>query len=217
MKIYFTDSSGTPALTSWWLTPMPQSITNGVSFTITRLAGLEGPAPTRGPPLVPRNTIFVRGFACVCANTAGAASAATLPSVSFSALRRSITRPSLNFSVEGSLASAQHAVERRQADNDRGGDQGVADRAEHALAGAAEQRGAEPDADAVDRTHHEREFDGVRRDQPGQRITDHGKKVRGAEEQQDVGARNRRRKRPSEPVADDRRPAGLRQAAAKAG
>src|SRR5258708_19754784 len=120
MKIYFTDSSGTPVLTSWWLTPMPQSITNGVSFTITRLAGLEGPTPTRGPPLVPRNTIFVRGFACACANTVGAASAAALPSASFSAMRRSIIRlsPAIFLSVGVSLAAAQHAVERRQADND---------------------------------------------------------------------------------------------------
>src|SRR5258708_39152760 len=121
MKIYFTDSSGTPALTSWWLTPMPQSITNGVSFTITRLAGLEGPAPTRGPPLVPRNTIFVRGFACVCANTAGAASAATLPSVKFSAVRRAIPKPPPNFFLVGWLPSPHHPLDGGAGDNDRGG------------------------------------------------------------------------------------------------
>src|SRR6476660_1684472 len=103
---------------------MPQSITNGVSFTITRLAGFETPPPTRGPPLVPRNTIFVRGFACACAKTAGAASAATPPSVSFSAFRRSITRLSpILLAVEGSLASAQHTVQHRQAEEDGGCDQ----------------------------------------------------------------------------------------------
>src|SRR5260370_25621753 len=75
MRIYFTEASGTPALANCRLTPMPQSITNGVSFTTTRLAGLDGPASTRGPPLVPGNTIFVRGFAGDCASAAGAATA----------------------------------------------------------------------------------------------------------------------------------------------
>src|SRR3981081_1522791 len=89
MKIYFTDGIGTPAATSCRLTPAPQSITYGVSFTITRLAGLDAPMVTRGPPLVPRNTIRVRGFADVCAS-AGEASAAALPRASFSASRRSI-------------------------------------------------------------------------------------------------------------------------------
>ena len=51
---------------------------------------------------------------------------------------------------------AQHAIQRRQADDHRHRDQRVADRAEQRFAGAAEQRGAEPDADAVDRTDHQR-------------------------------------------------------------
>src|SRR5260221_5032317 len=72
MRIYFTEASGTPALANCRLTPMPQSITNGVSFTTTRLAGLDGPTSTRGPPLVPRNTILVRGFAGDFARAAGA-------------------------------------------------------------------------------------------------------------------------------------------------
>src|SRR5450432_418940 len=90
MRIYFTEASGTPALASCRLTPMPQSITNGVSFTMTRLAGLDGPTSTRGPPLVPRNTILVRGVAGDSASAAGEASAAALPRASFSASRRSI-------------------------------------------------------------------------------------------------------------------------------
>jgi len=89
MKMYFTDGIGTPAPTNRRLTPMPQSITKGVSFTTTRLAGLDAPTPMRGPPLVPRNTIRVRGFT-VCANTGRVAHEAALPSASFSALRRSI-------------------------------------------------------------------------------------------------------------------------------
>src|ERR1700737_1973091 len=90
MRIYFTEASGTPALASCRLTPMPQSITNGVSLTTTRLAGLDGPTSTRGPPLVPRNTILVRAFAGDCASAAGAASAAALPRASFSDRRHSI-------------------------------------------------------------------------------------------------------------------------------
>src|SRR5260370_22560541 len=85
MRIYFTEASGTPALANCRLTPMPQSITNGVSFTTTRLAGLDGPTSTRGPPLGPRNTIFVRGFAGDCASAAGAASAGALQKASLSA------------------------------------------------------------------------------------------------------------------------------------
>src|SRR5437868_4493824 len=118
MKMYFTDGIGTPALTSWRLTPMPQSITKGVSFTTTRLAGFEAPTPIRGPPLVPRNTIRVRGFA-VCANPGEVANAAALLSASFSALRRSIMEFSRAcWASPVSLAPAKHAVEHRQADDD---------------------------------------------------------------------------------------------------
>src|SRR5438445_5773143 len=59
----------------------------------------------------------------------------------------------------------QHAIERRQPDDDGRRDQGIADRAENGYAGASEQRGAEPDADRIDRTNHEREFDRVGLDQ----------------------------------------------------
>src|SRR5260370_11357553 len=90
MRIYFTEASGTPALANCRLTPMPQSITNGVSFTTTRLAGLDGPTSTRGPPLVPRNTILVRGFAGDCASAAGAAHAGAVQKASLSASRPSV-------------------------------------------------------------------------------------------------------------------------------
>src|SRR6266536_4670843 len=163
---------------------MPQSITNGVSLTITRLAGLEGARPTRGPPLVPRKTIRVRGLAD-CASTAGAARSAALPSASFNASRRWIMGklPSTSSDVGRSLAPAQHAVECGQADDDGRRDQGIADAAEQRLAGLAEQRRAEPHADAVDRADQERELDRIGRDQAAEEIADEGKEIRGAEEQ----------------------------------
>src|SRR6476646_3317442 len=46
---------------------MPQSSTIRVPPISMRFAGLERPVPTRGPPLVPRTTMRVRGFAGVCA------------------------------------------------------------------------------------------------------------------------------------------------------
>ncbi len=55
----------------------------------------------------------------------------------------------------------QQPIQRRQADDDRGRDQGVADGAEQGLAGAAEQLGADQDADGVDRADQQREPDGV--------------------------------------------------------
>jgi hypothetical protein len=115
------------------------------------------------------------------------------------------------------VAPSAARVQHRQADNHRGRDQGVADGAKPFLAGAAEQLGAEPDADAIDRTDQKRKSNGVGSDQPGQRIADERKEIRGAEKQQDVGARDHRGKRPAKPITDDRRPAGLCQPAAKAG
>src|ERR1700761_8562040 len=110
MKMYFTDGIGTPAATSWWLTPMPQSIKYGVSLTTTRLAGLDAPMPTRGPPLVPRKTTRVRGFP-VCANVAGAANSPAVPRPSFIMARRSIMVSSQPFMLGENLAAAEHAVE----------------------------------------------------------------------------------------------------------
>src|ERR1700732_2644867 len=87
------------------------------------------------------------------------------------------------------FSSPQQAIERWQADNHRGRDQGVADGAKDLLAGAAEQPGAEPDADAVDRTDPQRKSNWVGGDQPGHGIAHQKKEIRSAEEQQDVGAR----------------------------
>ena len=69
----------------------------------------------------------------------------------------------------------------------------------------------------ADRADDEREPDRIHRDQSGRGVADGGKEIRRAEEQQDIGAGDDRRDRPSQPVADDRRAAGLRQPAAEAG
>src|SRR5260221_175539 len=99
-----------------------------------------------------------------------------------------------------------------EADEDAGTARIVA-RAGKEIAGGGPLR----DADAGAGPENERKFNGVCRDQPGHGIADDRKKVRGAEEQQDVGARNDRRDRAAKPIADDRRAAGLRQPAAKTG
>src|SRR5262245_47879928 len=143
----FIDGIGTPALTNCRLTPMPQSITIGVSFTTIRLAGFDAPIPTRGPPFVPRKTIRVRGLA-ICACTVEAASAATPDTASLSMSRRSIMKSSRPI-VLTSLTPAQHAVENRQAEDHRKRDQRVADRAKRRFAGAAEQRCAELDSQRI--------------------------------------------------------------------
>src|SRR6516165_3018756 len=137
MKMYFTVSSGTPAATSWRLTPIPQSITKGVSFTTTRFAGFERPSPTRGPPFVPRKTMRVRGFAA-CANAAGAVSAAAAESPSFNTSRRSTITPLPGFSFDARLARAKHTVENGQTEDHRERNQDVTDRAEQGIARAAE-------------------------------------------------------------------------------
>src|SRR5260370_14007474 len=85
---------------------------------------------------------------------------------------------------------AQQAGERRQADDDRSRDQDIADDTEKLLAGAAEQRRAEPNADAVDRTDQERKSYRVGGDEPGQRIAPGGKEGGRPNKTQDIGARN---------------------------
>jgi hypothetical protein len=54
-----------------------------------------------------------------------------------------------------SLAAAEHAVERRQAEDRRERDQDIADAAKQRFTGAAEQQGAAADADRIDRAHHQ--------------------------------------------------------------
>ena len=61
----------------------------------------------------------------------------------------------------GEGESPQHPIQQRQADDHRRRDQGVTDAAKQRLAGAAEQGGAESDADGVDRADQQREPDGV--------------------------------------------------------
>src|SRR4051794_5504658 len=114
MRMYFTDGIGTPARTSCRLTPMPQSITIGVPLTITRLAGLEAPTPTRGPPLVPRKTTRVPSLAA-CPNAEGVVSAPAAPAASFRRLRRSIMSSSLEACFAVTLTASEQAVEGRQA------------------------------------------------------------------------------------------------------
>ncbi len=113
--------------------------------------------------------------------------------------------------------SAQYAIQRRQAEDHCGGDQRVAYRAEYGFAGLAEQRSAEPDADGIDRADHHCELDRIHRDQSGRGVADAGKEIRRAEEQHDIGAGDDGCDGTAEPVADDRRAAGLGQPAAKAG
>src|SRR3569833_2761997 len=107
-------------------------------MTTTRLAGLEVPMPTRGPPLVPRKMMRVRGLS-LCANTAGAASAPAAPSPRPSIARRSIMISSSIVLLRKNLAAAEHSVESGETDGDRDCDQCVTDSPKHPLAGAAEQ------------------------------------------------------------------------------
>src|SRR3954452_13801288 len=111
----------------------------------------------------------------------------------------------------------QNSIERRQSRNHGYGDQRVANGAKHLLAGTAEQRRTEGDADRIDRPDDEREHERFAADQAGGRVTDHREEVRRAEKQQDVGARDDRGDGTAEPVADDRRASGLGEAAAEAG
>src|SRR6185437_10901430 len=69
--MYFTEVNGTLAAANWWLTPIPQSSTMRVPLISIKLAGLDRPISTRGPPFVPRKTIRVRAFASDCACAGG--------------------------------------------------------------------------------------------------------------------------------------------------
>ena len=65
----------------------------------------------------------------------------------------------------------------------------------------------------IDRADHQRELDRVQRDQAGRGVADGGKEIRGAEEQHDVGARDRRKGAGGR--ASSRRSAGRRSAPAR--